>query len=162
MKPFLHKMLTTTAPHATLLVRVMVGGVFLFEGLQKFLFSEALGAGRLARIGFPAPEVLGPFVGAVEVVAGILVLLGLLTRLAAFALLINISVAILSTKIPILLGRAFWGFTLRELPRYGFWTAVHEARTDLCMWLGCLYLILVGAGALSIDAVLSRRSPPPE
>jgi putative oxidoreductase len=152
MKPFMQKMLTTTAPHATLLVRVMVGGVFLFEGLQKFLFSEALGAGRLARIGFPAPEV----------VAGILVLLGLLTRLAAFALLINISVAILSTKIPILLGRAFWGFTLRELPRYGFWTAVHEARTDLCMWLGCLYLILVGAGALSIDAVLSRRSPPPE
>ena len=133
------------------------GAVFLSEGIQKFLFSAELGAGRFARIGIPAPEIMGPFVGAVEIVAGALLLLGLLTRLAALVLLIDISVAILSTKVPILLGHGFWLFTLPHLPRYGFWSMAHEARTDVCMWLGCLFLILVGAGRVSLDAVLTSR-----
>jgi putative oxidoreductase len=145
------------APAATLLVRLLVGAVFLSEGIQKFLYPAALGAGRFAKIGIPAPEVMGPFVGAVEISAGGLVLLGLLTRAAAFALLVDISVAILSTKVPILLGHGFWLFTLSKLPRYGFWSMVHEARVDFCMWLGCLFLILVGAGMLSFDALLMRR-----
>jgi len=149
---------TSDAPAATLLIRILVGAVFLSEGIQKFLYPAELGAGRFARIGIPAQEVLGPFVGVVEIAAGTLVLLGLLTRLAALVLWINISVAIVSTKIPILLGHGFWLFSNPKLPRYGFWSMAHEVRTDFSMWLGCLFLILVGAGPLSLYAVLRRRS----
>ena len=150
-------LLSSRAPAATLLIRMLVGAVFLSEGIQKFLFPTELGVGRFVRIGIPAPEVMGPFVGAVEIVAGALLLLGLLTRPAALVLLMNISVAIVSTKVPILLGYGFWLFTLPKLPRYGFWSMAHEARTDFCMWLGCLFLILVGARTLSLDAFLTRR-----
>ena len=113
----------------------MVGGVFLAEGIQKFVYADELGVGRFAKIGIPNPDIMGPFVGIVEVVCGALVIVGLLTRLAAIPLLIDISVAILSTKVPILLGRGYWTFTLPKLPRYGFWSMVHEARTDFSMWL---------------------------
>jgi putative oxidoreductase len=150
------RLLSSNAPAATVLIRILVGAVFLSEGILKFLLPTELGVGRFARIGIPAPEVMGPFVGAVEIVAGALVLLGLLTRVAAFALLVDISVAIVSTKVPILLGHGFWLFTLPK-PPYGFWSMAHEARTDFCMWLGCLFLILVGAGMLSLDALLARR-----
>jgi putative oxidoreductase len=144
------------APAATVLVRVMVGAVFFEEGIQKFLFADLMGAGRFARIGIPAPEVMGPFVGAVEIVCGALVLLGCLTRLAAIPLLIDISVAILSTKIPILLGHGYWLFHVAKLARYGFWSMASEARTDFSMLLGLLFLLIVGAGAWSVDAALAR------
>jgi putative oxidoreductase len=156
----MRRLMLSDAPAAMLLVRLLVGAVFLSEGVQKFLFAAELGAGRFAQIGIPAPEVMGPFVGAVETVAGLLVLLGLLTRPAACVLLVNISVAIISTKIPILLGHGFWLFALPKLQRYGFWSMAHEARTDLCMWLGCLFLVVVGAGPLSFDAILLGRQAP--
>jgi len=101
--------------------------------------------------------VMGPFVGAVETICGALLLVGLFTRLAAIPLLINISVAILSTKIPILLGHEFWNFTLAKLPRYGFLSMMHEARADFSMLLGLLFLLIVGAGAWSVDAMRARR-----
>ena len=142
----------THAPAATVLVRLMVGTVFLFEGVQKFLYPADLGAGRFAKIGILAPDVLAPFVGGVEIICGALVLVGLLTCLAAIPLLINISVAILSTKIPILLGHGFWTFTLTKLPRYGFLSMMHEARTDFSMLLGLIFLLIVGAGRWSLDA----------
>jgi uncharacterized membrane protein YphA (DoxX/SURF4 family) len=133
----------------------MVGTVFLSEGILKFLRPEQLGVGRLGRIGIPLPEVMAPFVGVVEVVCGSLVLLGLSTRVVAIPLLIAISVAILSTKIPIVLGHGFWGFQLPNLESYGFWSMLHEARTDFSMWLGLTYLLIVGAGAWSLDAWLT-------
>jgi uncharacterized membrane protein YphA (DoxX/SURF4 family) len=99
---------------------------------------------------------MGPFVGMVETVCGALLLVGLFSRLAAIALLVNISVAILSTKIPILLGHGFWTFTLAKLPRYGFLSMMHEARTDFSMLLGLIFLLIAGAGVWSIDAVRAR------
>jgi putative oxidoreductase len=150
-------LLRTTAPAATVFVRFIVGWVFLSEGIQKFLLPELLGAGRFARIGIPAPEIMGPFVGVVEVVCGGLLILGLLTRLAAIPLLISISVAILSTKVPILVGHGYWIFSLPKLPRYGFWAMMSEARTDFSMWMGLVFLLIVGAGSLSLDALLTRR-----
>src|ERR1700739_1619483 len=97
-----------TAPTSVIVIRLMVGGVFLSEGIQKFLFPAALGVGRFAKIGIPAPQFTAPFVGAVEIVCGLFLVLGLLTRLAAFPLLINISVAIATTKIPMLAKAGFW------------------------------------------------------
>ncbi len=157
----MRSLLRTTAPAEVLIIRLMVGGVFLSEGIQKFLYPQELGVGRFTRIGIPWPEGMAPFVGVVEIAGGALLIAGLLTRFAALALLINISVAILSTKVPILLGHELGPFSLPNLPRYGFWSAAHEARTDLCMWLGSLLLILAGAGRLSFDALLSRRANSP-
>ncbi len=152
----LRRISDTRAPAAVILIRLMVGAVFLEEGVQKFLFADLMGAGRLARIGIPAPNVMGPFVGAVEIACGALILAGLLTRPAALALLIDISVAILSTKVPILLGHGYWLFSLPKLQRYGFWSMASEARTDFSMFLGLIFLMIVGAGAVSGDAALRK------
>lgn len=138
------RLLGTSAPGATVLVRLIVGAVFLSEGLQKFIYPEALGAGRFARIGIPWPELSAPFDGAFEVGCGLLILLGLATRLAAIPLVIDMLVAITTTKVPMLLEK-------------GFWSMAHEARTDWSMLLGALFLLIVGGGAWSIDARLTRR-----
>jgi uncharacterized membrane protein YphA (DoxX/SURF4 family) len=140
-----------------ILIRLVIGGIFLSEGIQKFLYPAEDGVGRFTRIGIPAPEIMAPFVGVVEITCGSLILLGLLTRLAAIPLIIDMLVAILSTKIPILLGHGFWGFSLRTLPYYGFWGMAHEARTDFAMLLGSIFLLIVGAGVWSLDARLHRR-----
>jgi putative oxidoreductase len=147
----------TTGPAAVILIRLMVGGIFLSEGIQKFLFTNEVGAGRFARIGIPSPELMGPFVGVVEIVCGTLILIGLLTRVAAFVLLIDILVAIISTKIPILLGHGYWRFSVSKVAYYGFWGMLHEARTDLSMLLGLLFLLIVGAGRWSMDDLMSTR-----
>ena len=105
------------APAAVLLIRLMVGAVFLSEGIQKFLFPAALGVGRFTTIGIPAPQLMAPFIGAVETICGLLLIAGFVTRLATIPLLIDILVAIATTKIPMLL-------------KSGFWAMAHEARTD--------------------------------
>lgn len=154
---YFYRLIRSYAPRATVLIRLMVGGIFLSEGMQKFLEPASLGAGRFAAIGIPWPEVAGPLVGVVEIVCGGLLLAGLLTRLAAFPLIIVMAVAILSTKIPILLGQSYWGFGLRKLTAYGFWSMAHEARTDFAMLLGALFLVIVGAGPWSLDQVIANR-----
>lgn len=153
----LHRVLDTKSHAATLLIRVMAGGIFLSEGIQKFLYPDDLGAGRFAKIGIPAPEMMGPFVAGVECLCGALVLLGLFTRLAVVPLIITMCVAMISTKLPILLGHEFLGFSLRPLSRYGFWSMLHESRNDLCMIIGSLFLFVVGAGRISVDAYLLQR-----
>jgi putative oxidoreductase len=132
---------------AVLLIRILAGWVFVSEGIQKSLFPDSLGVGRFVKIGIPWPHVMAPFVGMVEIVCGTLLLIGFFTRLATVPLLINIAVALYSTKIV--------GFA-----KNGFWGTLHEARTDVSMLLALLFLVLVGGGSLSLDAVLrSRRSP---
>ena len=151
------RLMTTTAPASLILIRIAVGAVFLSEGIQKFLFPNELGAGRFIKIGIPAPEVMGPFVGLVEIVCGSLIIVGLLTRLAAIPLIIDMFVALISTKLPILLGHGFWRFSLSKLSSYGFWSMAHEARTDFAMLLGSILLLIVGAGAWSLDAQLAAN-----
>ena len=132
-----------TAP--VFLIRLMVGGVFLTEGIQKFLFVEALGVGRFMKIGIPAPQIMAPFVGGVEILFGALILLGLFTRPATIPLLINILVAIATTKIPMLLEN-------------GFWKAAHESRVDASMVLGLTAILLVGAGRWSLDNLRMNKA----
>jgi len=150
-------LVSRTAPTATILIRVMVGAVFLAEGIQKFLYPAEVGAGRFARIGIPQPELLAPFVGSVEIVCGTLVLLGLFTRWTVLPLLGVMAVAFVTTKLPILLGQDLGPFQLRQLPYYGFWGFAHETRTDFSMILGSLFLLLVGPGPLSMDERRIRR-----
>jgi putative oxidoreductase len=139
------KVLASTAPAPVILIRLVVGWVFLSEGIQKFLFPAALGVGRFAKIGIPDPQILAPFVGVCEILFGALLILGLFTRFAAIPLLLVISVAIWTTKIPL-------------LAKQGFWAMVHEARTDFCMLFGLLFLLMVGAGRLSLDGRLQRKA----
>lgn len=154
----LDRIINTRNDPSVLLIRLIVGLVVFFpEGLQKLLFPTILGAGRFASIGIPWPQVIGPFVGIVETICGALIILGLLTRLAAIPLIIVMIVAIVSTKIPILLGHKFLMFNLPHLNRYGFWSMLHEARADFSMLLGCLYLLIVGSGGCSLDVRLRRR-----
>ena len=122
-----------------LLLRIMVGWVFLSEGIQKFLFPAALGAGRFAKIGIPAPQLMNPLVGIVEIICGAMLILGFATVLATIPLLIDIAVAIATTKIA-------------ALDKQGFWATMHDGRTDFCMLFGLIAIALLGAGSLSLDA----------
>lgn len=151
------KLLRSDNSKTTIIIRIMVGLVFLSEGIQKFLYPAARGMGRFDKMGFPNPEFLATFVGTFEIICGILLLVGLLTRAAALAMLINMTVAIIVTKIPITFGESFGPFVLRELKTYGFWSMAHEMRTDFAIWLGCLFLLIKGAGKWSIDLSLTKR-----
>jgi putative oxidoreductase len=140
----LRKIMSTRAPAAVLLIRLMVGLVFLSEGVQKFLFPADLGVGRFAKIGFPVPGFVAYFVALFEITCGCLIAFGLLTRLAVIPTITIMLVSIASTKVPILLAE-------------GFWKMAHEGRTDWSMLLGSLFLLIVGAGSYSIDALLQRK-----
>jgi putative oxidoreductase len=153
---FLEKIASTNAPAATVLIRIVVGAVFFSEGIQKFIYPNEVGAGRFAKIPIAASETVAPIIGGIETICGILILAGLLTRLAALPLIAIMLTAIFTTKIPILLGSEFLGFSLRKVSYYGFWGFMHESRTDLAMLFGSLFLFIVGAGRISLDAVLSK------
>lgn len=133
----------TAAPHSVLLIRLAVGLIFLTQGILKFT-DPKMGVIRFARIGFPYPNFTAHFVGIFEIVCGFLVLIGLLARLASIPLLIVISTAIATTKIPELFRAS-----------QGFWFMVSDARTDFAMFCSLMFLIITGAGRLSLDA---RRS----
>ena len=150
--------LNTYSDSSIILIRIMVGAVFLAEGTQKFLYPVMRGVGRFEKMGFPNPDFFASFVGVFEVMAGLLLLLGLVTRVAAFTMLINMLVAIIVTKIPIAFGESFGPFVLRELKTYGFWSMAHEMRTDFAMGLGSLFLIIKGRGRWSLDLFLKSTN----
>lgn len=143
--PAAYRRLLRTAPDpGPPLIRLMVGLVFLSEGIQKFLFPAIRGAGRFEKIGLPAPDILGSLVGSVEVICGLLVLLGLLTRCAVIPLIAIMLVAIFTTKIPL-------------LSEEGLWAMLHAWRTDLSMLIGSIYLLIKGGGSYSLDRKLFSR-----
>ena len=147
-----------SAPPATILIRLAVGGVFFASGVIKFLYANQ-GAGRFAKLGIPAPELMANFVGVVEIAAGLLLVVGLATRLAAIPLVIDMFVAIGTSKLPMLFGPG--PEPVAAAPKFGLWAFVYQARLDSAMLLGCLFLFAVGAGAWSLDAwrtASARRS----
>ncbi len=139
---------------ATLLVRFAVGSVFVSSGVVKFLFVNQ-GAGRFAKIGFSSPETLAAFIGATEVLCGTLILVGLFVRLAALPLVMDMLVAIATTKLPLLFGAG--PEPVAAAPKTGFWAFAYQARLDVTMLLACTFLVVAGAGLLSLDSWLSRR-----
>jgi uncharacterized membrane protein YphA (DoxX/SURF4 family) len=136
---------TDPVAYSPVLIRLMVGAVFLSEGIQKFLFPAELGTGRFAKIGLPLPEFLGYFVPFFEMGCGVLILIGLYTRLAAIPLLIIMLAAIISTKIPVLINDSFWKMA-------------HEARTDWAMLIGSIFLMITGGGKFSMDYLRMNKS----
>jgi putative oxidoreductase len=135
------RIVSTADDSTTILIRLMVGVVFLSEGIQKFLFEDSLGSGRFRKIGLPNPEFLGPLVGTFEILCGSLVLVGLITRLASIPLIIIMLIAIAATKAEVLANE-------------GFWEMMHGSRTDWAMFLGSIFLLISGGGRWSLDKSL--------
>lgn len=147
--------ISTDKDRTTILIRLLVGVVFVSEGLQKFIYPDMRGPGRFEGIGLPYPEFSAYMTGGFEVICGLLVLVGFLTRFAVIPLIGIMLMALFTTKLPILLGTGFWGFSLRELNHYGFLSMLHESRTDLAMLTGSVFLFIKGGGYWSVD--LNRK-----
>lgn len=142
-------------PRATLLIRLMAGAVFLWEGILKFVYSNQ-GVGRFTKLGFPAPNFTATADGYFEIIGGLLLLTGLLTRFIAIPFIIEMIVAMASTKIPLYLGTS--PLPLPPVPpQIGFWAVLHEIRSEYAQLLNCAFLAIVGPGPWSIDALLARR-----
>jgi putative oxidoreductase len=137
----------TVNDYKSVLPRLIVGLVFLSEGIQKFLFPELAGAGRFEKIGFANPEFLASFVASFEIVCGTLMLIGFSVRIAAIPLLIIMMTAIATTKIPILVEK-------------GFWPMAHEARTDFAMTILLIHLLIFGSSRWSIDSKINKSLIP--
>lgn len=138
------KIIQTDDSKTTILIRLIVGVVFLSEGIQKFLYPIARGAGRFEKNGLPSPDFLGSFVGTFEIICGILILIGLFSRLASIPTFIIMIVALATTKLEI-------------LAVDGFWQMMHSSRTDWAMLLGSLFLIIKGSGKWSIDRLFMKN-----
>jgi uncharacterized membrane protein YphA (DoxX/SURF4 family) len=155
LKFFLHERVGVRS-RSTLAIRIVTGVVFLISGSMKFLFDN-LGPGRFAKLGFTAPSEVSGFVATVEIVAGALLVVGLFVRLAAVPLMVDMLVALATTKVPLLFGG---GPEIPSAPpRGGFWAFAYQARLDVTMLVACGYLVAVGAGLLSLDAYLRGRRP---
>lgn len=135
------KIIHTDNAKTTIIIRLIVGAVFLSEGIQKFLFPTIRGAGRFEKIGLPSAEFLGNLVGTFEILCGICVLIGFLTRVVSIPLIIIMLVAIATTKADVLANQ-------------GIWEMLHGSRTDWAMLLGSLFLLIKGGGYWSLDKKL--------
>jgi len=138
-----------------LIIRLMTGGVFFWEGLLKFVYPNQ-GVGRFTKLGFPMPELTADFVATLEIVGGIMLIVGLLTRLMAFVFILQMIVAILSTKIGVYLGTSPLPLPPAP-PKVGIWAVLHEIRADYAQLMTSLFLVLEGPGQRSLDNLLSKR-----
>jgi putative oxidoreductase len=146
---------STTAPASTLLLRLMAGGVFLWEGILKFVYLNQ-GVGRFTKLGFPYPQLTANFVGGLEIAGGLLILAGFMTRLIAIPLIVEMIVAILSTKISLFLGTS--PLPLPPVPpRIGIWAVLHEVRSEYAQLLTTAFLLVNGPGKWSLDALFHKH-----
>jgi len=144
MKKLLFISYITVDDYRSVLPRIIVGLVFLSEGIQKFLIPELVGAGRFEKIGFANPEFLAEFVASFEIVCGVLMLIGFSVRVAAIPLLTIMITALITTKIPI-------------LTEDGFWQMAHASRTDFAMTFLNVFILIYGAGKMSVDYLIHKR-----
>jgi putative oxidoreductase len=143
------------APAATILLRLMAGSVFFWEGVMKFVFPN-LGVGRFAKLGFPAPHLLATGDAWFEIIGGALLMAGLLTRPIAILFVIEMLVAMASTKIPMFLGT--YPLPLPPVPpQVGFWAVLHEIRSEYAQLACSLFVLLVGPGRWSLDALMQAE-----
>jgi putative oxidoreductase len=144
------------APSSTILLRVMAGSVFLWEGVMKFVFTNQ-GVGRFTKLGFPAPHFMATSDAWLEIIGGALLIVGLLTRPVAILFVIEMLVAMASTKIPMFLGT--YPLPLPPVPpQLGFWAVLHEIRSEYAQLACSMFVLLVGPGPRSMEALMQKRS----
>ena len=157
MKNMINKLLNTPtgAQREIILLRLMAGGVFFWEGLLKFVYTNQ-GVGRFTKLGFPFPAEMAHFIGVAEITGGLLLLFGLFTRPVAIFFIGEMIVAILSTKISLYLGTSPLPLPASP-PQIGIWAVLHEIRSDYAQVLTCIFLALIGPGVASLDEKLAKR-----
>jgi uncharacterized membrane protein YphA (DoxX/SURF4 family) len=162
MKDILTSLLNppTKGPTSTLLLRLMAGGVFLWEGILKFVYANQ-GVGRFTKLGMPFPHATADFVAGLEIAGGLLLLSGLITRLIAIPFIVEMIVAILSTKISLYLGTSPLPLPPAP-PRVGIWAVLHEGRSDYAQLLTTAFLMINGPGKWSLDALLAKKREQPD
>ena len=146
-------------PASSILLRFMAGGVFLWEGVLKFVYVNQ-GVGRFTKLGMPFPAFTADFVAILEIVGGALLLAGFLTRWIAVPFVVEMLVAMLSTKIPMYLGTSPLPLPPSP-PQIGFWAVLHEIRSEYAQLLTVLFLAINGPGRWSLDALLGRSPADP-
>ncbi len=144
-----------TGQSTILILRLMAGGVFLWEGILKFVYVNQ-GLGRFTKLGFPMPEFTANFIATTEIIGGLLLIFGLLTRFVSFWFICEMIVAILSTKISLYLGTSPLPLPPAP-PKVGIWAVLHEGRADYAQLLISFFLLIEGAGVKSIDALLAKQ-----
>lgn len=142
-----------TGQSTILIIRLMAGSVFFWEGIMKFIYA-AQGVGRFTKLGFPFPETTAHFVAVCEIIGGLFLIFGLFTRITAFYFIIQMIVAVLSTKIDLYFGTSPLPLPPAP-PKTGFWAVLHESRSDYAQILTCLFLLIEGAGRRSLDFIIS-------
>lgn len=142
------------APSSTVVLRIMAGGVFFWEGILKFVYANQ-GVGRFTKLGMPFPAFTADFVAVLEIVGGVMLLSGFMTRLIAVPFVVEMLVAMLSTKISMYLGTSPLPLPPAP-PTVGIWAVLHEVRSEYAQLLTVLFLAINGPGKWSIDAVRRR------
>ena len=143
-----------SGPQTILILRLMAGGVFFWEGILKFVYPNQ-GVGRFTKLGFPMPEVTANFVATIEILGGLALIVGILTRFTAFVFIIQMIVAMLATKVSLFFGTSPLPLP-PSLPTVGFWAVLHEIRSDYAQIMICLFLLIEGPGKKSLDANLGK------
>jgi putative oxidoreductase len=142
-------------PSAILIIRLMAGTVFFWEGILKFVYVNQ-GVGRFTKLGFPFPVATAHWIATGEIIGGLFIIFGLFTRFVSFYFIIQMMVAVLSTKIGLYYGTSPLPMP-PALPKMGVWAVLHEIRSDYAQILCCLFLLLEGAGRRSLDFILSTK-----
>jgi len=143
-------------PSTIILLRLMAGSVFLWEGILKFVYTNQ-GVGRFTKLGFPFPQPTANVVGLLEIVGGILLITGFLTRPIAIPFVIEMLVAMLSTKIALYMGNS--PLPLPPVPpQIGLWAVLHEIRSEYAQLMTTMFLLIAGPGRWSLDALLIRQT----
>ncbi|MGE5106887.1 MAG: DoxX family protein [Sphingobacteriales bacterium] len=155
MKKVIHWFLnpSVTGPSTILIIRLMTGSVFFWEGILKFDYVNQ-GAGRFTKLGFPFPETTAHIIATGEIIGGLFIVVGLFTRITTFYFIIQMIVAVLSTKIDLYFGTSPLPLPPAP-PKMGIWAVLHEIRSDYAQILTCLFLLIEGAGRMSIDFIIS-------
>ena len=141
-----------TGSSSFIVVRLMAGAVFFFEGILKFVYANQ-GVGRFTKLGFPFPEATADLVATGEIIGGLLLICGLLTRYVSFYFIVQMIVAVLSTKISLYFGDSPLPSSAAA-PKMGIWAVEHESRSDYAQIMACLFLLIEGAGRMSLDFVV--------
>ncbi|PJZ25230.1 DoxX family protein [Leptospira hartskeerlii] len=150
-----HLFRTEESDRSNIIIRILVGGVFIWEGIIKFLYINQ-GIGRFTKLGFLHPDLTASFIGGLEILGGTMLMLGILTKPLSFIFIIQMLVAMYLTKLPLLFGNSPLA-PPQAPPIFGIWAVLHEIRSEYSQALGCLFLYFSGPGRFSLDSFLKRR-----